>query len=86
MKTLTVIFTPKTVNCLRHYTIDVFDDKDASLTTIAKGRAIQQDETLEELAQYILYQVVGSGAALTAYDEFYFRDGYDNKSYRRYIA
>ena len=85
MKTLTVIFTPKTVNCLRHYTIDVFDDEDASLTTIAKGCAIQQNETLEELAQYILYQVVG-GAALTAYDEFYFRDGYDNKSYRRYIA
>lgn len=86
MKTLTVIFTPKTVNCLRHYTIDVFDNEDASLTTIAKGRAIQQDETLEELAQYILYQVVGSGDALMAYDEFYFRDGYDNKSYRRYIA
>ena len=85
MKTLTVIFTSKTVNCLRHYTIDVFDDEDASLTTIAKGRAIQQDETLEELAQYILYQVVGR-AALTAYDEFYFMDGYDNKSYRRYIA
>lgn len=85
MKTLTVIFTPKTVNCSRHYTIDVFDDEDASLTTIAKGRAIQQDETLEELAQYILYQVIGS-AALTAYDEFYFMDGYDNKSYRRYIA
>lgn len=85
MKTLTVIFTPKTVNCLRHYIIDVFDDEDVSLTTIAKGRAIQQDETLEELAQYILYQVVGK-AALTAYDEFYFMDGYDNKSYRRYIA
>ena len=85
MKTLTVIFTPKTVNGLRHYAIDVFDDEDASLTTIAKGRAIQQDETLEELAQYILYQVIGS-AALMAYDEFYFMDGYDNKSYRRYIA
>lgn len=86
MKTLTVIFTPKTVNCLRHYTIDVFDDEDASLTTIAKGRAIQQDETLEELAQYILYQVVGGQDVLMAYDEFYFMDGYDNKSYRRYIA
>ena len=85
MKTLTVIFTPKTVNCLRHYTIDVFDDEYASLTTIAKGRAIQQNETLEELAQYILCQGVGK-AALTAYDEFYFMDGYDNKSYRRYIA
>ena len=85
MNTLTVIFTPKTVNCLRDYTIDAFDDEDASLITIAKGRAIQQDETLEELAQYILYQVVGR-AVLTAYDEFYFRDGYDNKSYRRYIA
>ena len=85
MKTLTVIFTPKTVNGLRHYVIDVFDDEDASLITIAKGRAIQQDETLEELAQYILYQVVGR-AALMAYDEFYFMDGYDNKSYRRYIA
>ena len=85
MKTLTIIFTPKTVNCLRHYTIDVFDDEDASLTTIAKGRAIQQDETLEELAQYILYQVVG-GAELMAYDKFYVMDGYDNKNYRRYIA
>ena len=84
MKTLTVIFTPKTVNCLRHYIIDAFDDEDASLTTIAKGCAIQQDETLEELAQYILYQVVGR-MVLMAYDEFYFRDGYDNKSYRRYI-
>ena len=85
MKTLTVIFTSKTVNCLRDYTIDAFDDEDASLITIAKGRAIQQDETLEELAQYILYQVVGR-AVLMAYDEFYFMDGYDNKSYRRYIA
>ena len=85
MKTLTVIFTPKTINRLRHYTIDIFDDEDASLTTVAKGRAIQQDETLEELAQYILYSVVGR-SALTTYDEFYFRDGYDNKSYRRYIA
>ena len=85
MKTLTVIFTSKTVNCLRDYTIDAFDDEDASLTTVAKGRAIQQDETLEELAQYILYQVVGR-AVLMAYDEFYFMDGYDNKSYRRYIA
>ena len=85
MKTLTIIFTPKTVNGLRHYVIDVFDDEDASLITIAKGRAIQQDETLEELTQYILYQVVGR-AALMAYDEFYFMDGYDNKSYRRYIA
>lgn len=85
MKTLTVIFTSKKVNCLRDYTIDAFDDEDASLTTIAKGRAIQQDETLEELAQYILYQIVGR-AVLMAYDEFYFRDGYDNKSYRRYIA
>lgn len=85
MKTLTVIFTSKKVNCLRDYTIDAFDDEDASLITIAKGRAIQQDETLEELAQYILYQIVGR-AVLMAYDEFYFRDGYDNKSYRRYIA
>ena len=85
MKTLTVIFTSKTVNCLRNYTIDAFDDEDASLTTIAKGRAIQQDETLEELAQYILYQVVGRMVLMT-YDEFYFMDGYDNKSYRRYIA
>ena len=85
MKTLTIIFTPKTVNCLRHYTIDDFDDEDASLTTIAKGYAIQQDETLEELAQYILYQVVGRMVLMT-YDEFYFMDGYDNKSYRRYIV
>ena len=85
MKTLIVVFTPKTVNRLRHYTIDVFDNEDASLTTIAKGRAIQQDETLEELAQYILYQVIGN-AALMAYDEFYFMDCYDNNSYRRYIA
>ena len=85
MKTLTVIFTPKTVNRLRDYTIDAFDDEDASLITIAKGCAIQQDETLEELAQYILYQVVGR-AVLMAYDDFYFRDGYNNKSYRRHIA
>ena len=85
MKTLTVILTPKTVNCLRDYTSDAFNDEDASLTTIAEGYAIQQDETLEELAQYILYQVVGRMVLMT-YDEFYFMDGYDNKSYRRYIA
>lgn len=83
MKSITVIFTPKTVNCLRYYAIDDYDTDEETLTTVARGRVLQQDETLEELAQFLLCSLVGKDR-LKKYDEFYFRD--DNcQNHRRYL-